>query len=74
MVSLGDPNAVVGTRLQFNVATPQNYSVFTVNGNYVGTVYGLSAGIAEQVRGLVKNPGIYVAKPAYGPAVKFNVK
>ncbi|SHL60538.1 Carbohydrate binding module (family 6) [Fibrobacter sp. UWH5] len=73
-VSLGDPNAVVGTRLQFNVATPQNYSVFTVNGNYVGTVYGLSAGIAEQVRGLVKNPGIYVAKPAYGPAVKFNVK
>jgi len=63
-VTDGDCVSIGAIRL--NVAGEQNYRVFTLNGNALGTIRSTGANVVDATRAFVKQSGVYIVKPTRG--------
>lgn len=60
--------------LRMSVKGLEQYSVFSMNGAYLGRISADKAGLYKATKNLVKRPGMFLVKSEVGEAFKLNVK
>ncbi|MBO6075797.1 MAG: hypothetical protein J6P15_01520, partial [Fibrobacter sp.] len=60
--------------LRMSVKGLEQYSVFSINGAYLGRISADKAGLYKATKNLVKRPGMFLVKSEVGEAFKLNVK
>ena len=61
------------TQNSLNIAAPQKYSVFDMQGSYLGSIVAKPQQISANIKTLVKNKGIYLVKNARGLSTKVRI-
>lgn len=71
----GDECTTSIAKIHMDFAGEQNYRVFSLNGNMLGTIRTTSANIVSATRQFVKSNGVYIVKPVRGGMIhKVNVR
>lgn len=60
--------------LRMSVKSLEQYSVFSMNGAYLGRISADKAGLYKATKNLVKRPGMFLVKSEVGEAFKLKVK
>ena len=61
------------TQNSLNIAAPQKYSVFDMQGSYLGSIVAKPQQISANIKTLVKNKGFYLVKNARGLSTKVRI-
>ncbi|MCQ2102535.1 MAG: family 43 glycosylhydrolase [Fibrobacter sp.] len=62
----GDECTISIAKIHMDFAGEQNYRVFSLNGNMLGTIRANGSNVVNATRAFVKQSGIYIVKPARG--------